>query len=108
MALSKTVVETQANKYKGEYSDGLTGLADDLYNTQNKDIEYSVAGLPTVKFVDAGGGEGDGAQKWVVFSVGDQMYRMTGYYSSWDSDEWDGDLEEVAPKQVEVTQYFSV
>lgn len=109
MALTKEQVERTADEnYKGDYSDGLTGLADTLWGDQNDSIEYEVEGLPTIRFVDAGGAEGDGAQKWVVFSVGDQMFRMTGYYSSWDSDEWDGDLEEVRPKQVQVTQYEAI
>lgn len=60
---------------------------------------------PTLVFVDAGGGQGDGAPIWVVFSAGEQLFRANGYYSSWDSSEMDGGVEEVKAVQVQRTEY---
>ena len=51
------------------------------------------------------GGEGDGAGIEVVISVQDRYFEINGEYSSWDSSSFDGDLYEVKPKQVQVTQY---
>ena len=37
-----------------------------------------------------------------------RYFRKTGYYSSYEGTEWDGAFEEVEPRQVTVTQYFTV
>lgn len=60
-----------------------------------------------VKLVeDHGGGEGDGEERWVVFSVGDKFYEVSGYYASWDGTTWDDlDIYDVEPFQVQVTKY---
>jgi hypothetical protein len=55
---------------------------------------------------DVGGGEGEGEERWVVFSVGDKLFQVSGYYSSWDGTTW----EDVTPREVEayevsVTRY---
>ncbi|AXH49315.1 hypothetical protein HWB76_gp086 [Streptomyces phage Blueeyedbeauty] len=66
-------------------------------------------GLGTAYSVDyEGGGEGQGENMWVVFRIGDQLFRKYGYYSSWDGSDWDGDLEEVEPYEVTVVRYREV
>lgn len=60
----------------------------------------------TAKTLDEFGGEGQGDQRWVVFSVGDTIYKVEGYYTSWEGDNWDNaEPYEVEPVEVSVTQY---
>lgn len=49
---------------------------------------------------DSGTGE-----MWMLFKVGDQHFRKYGYYNSWDSNEWDGELVRVIPREVTVIKY---
>lgn len=58
-----------------------------------------------LEFVNSGGGEGDGATCWVVFKLNGHLYRKDGYYSSWDDNDWDGDLYKVREIQVMRTEY---
>lgn len=45
---------------------------------------------------------------WIVFSIGSQLFRFSGYYSSWDGTSWDGaKLEEVISKEVTVTRFVA-
>jgi hypothetical protein len=61
---------------------------------------------PAYLVEDIGGGEGEGDERWVVFSVGDNLYRVSGYYSSWDGTTWeDTTPREVEAYEVSVTRY---
>lgn len=52
------------------------------------------------------GGEGQGDTRYVVFEVDGTIYRMDGYYASWDGDNWGGtEPYEVEPVEVSVTEY---
>jgi hypothetical protein len=62
-------------------------------------------GEEAVKVDSTGGSEGEGDYMDVVFKIGDQLFRKTGFYNSWDSNDWDGSLEEVEPYEVMVTKY---
>jgi hypothetical protein len=65
----------------------------------------TLASGPAYK-VDEHGGEGQGDSLWVVFQVGDQFFKVEGYYSSWDGGVYEDPTPfEVEPKQVIVTQY---
>jgi hypothetical protein len=65
-----------------------------IYGT---DVDYT----PVTRF----GGEGQGDEAWFVIQIGDQMFRMDGYYASDYGTDWDGDLYEVKPVVKEVTFY---
>jgi hypothetical protein len=55
------------------------------------------------------GGEGQGEERWVVFSVGDQLFKVEGYYASWDGTTWDDPTPfEVKPKDVVVVRYEAI
>jgi len=55
---------------------------------------------------DHGGGEGDGEERFVVFSVNGQYFEVVGYYASWDGTTWDDlTIYEVEPVQVQVTKF---
>lgn len=41
----------------------------------------------------------------LVFKVGDQLFRITGYYSSYDADQWDNDVVEVEAREKVITVY---
>lgn len=59
-----------------------------------------------VYLIEDFGGEGQGEQRWVVFSVGDQFFEVSGYYASWDGTTWeDPSLTEVEPKEVVKIEY---
>jgi hypothetical protein len=74
------------------------------------DTEF-VDGLGRCRVVDTvGGSEGDGEYMHVVIEVtteeGEVLYfKKTGTYDSWDANDWDGDLERVAPALKVITVY---
>lgn len=67
--------------------------------------EFEVPGLPTIRYIDSYGGEGQGDDYWVVFKCGEQYFRVDGWYASYDGGELDGELYEVFPRQVTSTFY---
>jgi hypothetical protein len=44
-------------------------------------------------------------QRIMIIQVGDRYFRKIGYYNSWDSSNWDGELVEVRPREKTVTVY---
>jgi hypothetical protein len=70
-----------------------------------------VDGLGRCRVVDTvGGSEGDGEYMHVVLEVITEdaevlYFKKTGAYDSWDSNDWDGDLERVTPVEKLVTVY---
>ena len=88
-------------KDRGRYFLGWAEFNEHLYSD-----EVTLPSGLVVKDVERYGGEGEGDKLWVVFSVDDQLFRVTGYYSSWDGDNWeDASLEEVEAYEVMVTKY---
>jgi hypothetical protein len=67
-----------------------------------------VPGLGKLEYVEDYGGEGSGDDYWVVFKIGDQFFRKDGWYASYDGGELDGELYEVKPTKVSVTEYQKV
>lgn len=62
-----------------------------------------------VYLVDKYGGEGKGEEYWVVLSVGEQLFRVDGFYASWDGVTWeDPHLHEVEPVEVIKIEYVQV
>lgn len=89
-------------------------LGDDGWDEVKDVLEYpdvhDVDGLGQVRGVESFGGEGQGDEYYLVFSVtfddGDvKLYRINGYYTSHDGGYLDGDLYEVQAKQRLVTFY---
>jgi hypothetical protein len=73
----------------------------------SKPILLPVVG-EAVRVASTGGGEGDGDYMDVVFKIGDQLFRKDGYHNSWDSNDWDGDLEEVEAFEKVVVDYRAI
>lgn len=60
-------------------------------------------------FVKSVGGEGEGEKYWVLFQVGEEFFRIDGYFNSWDGTNWEGsELYKVAPVEVTVIEYQKV
>lgn len=86
------------------------GESDDYdYGNVWDDIYYEGRSVDTdfgkVEKVDSWGAEGDGAEMYVVVKCQDRLFQMAGSYSSWDSNYWDGYLEEVEA-YVQPTTYY--
>ncbi|QNN99277.1 hypothetical protein SEA_FAUST_205 [Streptomyces phage Faust] len=63
----------------------------------------------TVKRIHSSTDYEDGLeQRIMIIQVGDRHFRKVGYYNSWDSSNWDGDLVEVRPREKTVTVYETV
>jgi hypothetical protein len=80
-----------------------------------EDLEWSSGengiALPSGKatFVKSFGGEGKGEEYWILFKVGEELFKVDGYYSSWDGVSWDNaELYKVAPVEVTVIEYQKV
>lgn len=57
------------------------------------------------------GQEGEGENIWIVFHVEgyDTLYRMSGFYSSYDGSEWSAEnIEEVESRPKVIQEYFAV
>jgi hypothetical protein len=72
-----------------------------------ENMPCDVAGLGVLQYVEDYGGEGQGDDYWVVFSLDDgttkRFFRMDGWYQSHAGGEFDGDLREVSPKAKVIT-----
>jgi len=44
----------------------------------------------------------------LIFKIGEQLFRIRGYYNSYDNDEWETDVEEVIPEEQVVIVYTRV
>lgn len=85
-------------------ADEVKALVSDNYDDETAfydTIEWSSEGLYLgdyiAKGVESHGGEGQGDRYENIFQIGDQFFRATGYYSSWDGVNWDDvEVEEVA------------
>lgn len=65
-----------------------------------------------IEEVDMEGGAHDGQDLEVIFAVckGEEVivnFRLTGYYSSYEGNEWNNSIELVEPREVLVTQWFA-
>lgn len=98
-----------AKELQTEINDKYEGYGDFFMQAYYEDID----GMPSIsqgeiEVVDNWGGEGDGASVHVVIKVADRFFRMDGYYSSWGDSAMDGELYEVAPKEVMKIEYESI
>lgn len=80
------------------------------WNSQTKeyeDVTVELDGFGAVTLVDSKPGfEGGGEDIWIVFLVGDQLFKLTGWYGSWDGSNWEeGDVFEVVAEEKVVVVY---
>lgn len=73
---------------------------------RDEPIVFTVKGQEiSAERVSSFGGEGQGDDLWIVIKIGDQFFKKSGYYNSWDGGAYDGELFEVEPVQVTRTEY---
>jgi hypothetical protein len=97
---------------KGETAEYFDEIWEDfLYTVPTKKEGEKGAVTPTlasgpVYIVEDFGGEGQGDDRYVVFSIADTFFKVEGYYSSWDGQTWDNPAPfEVEPEEITVIQY---
>jgi hypothetical protein len=44
----------------------------------------------------------------LIFKIGEQFFKITGFYSSYDADEWETEVTEVVPKEKTITVYEEI
>lgn len=98
----------------GETADTIHEVWDEFYenlSTKENVEKFDWAHAPVLPsgpafLVEDFGGEGQGETRYVVFSVGEQFFRVDGYYASWDGTTWEDPIpEEVVAKEVTVIKY---
>jgi hypothetical protein len=92
------------------------GEADEAETFESALTGYDIDGLYTYldDGVDIPSGRAKKVKEWgdgdygvtAVFSVGDQFFKLTGSYSSWDGYDWYGDMVEVFPKEEVKIRYY--
>lgn len=76
-----------------------------LYGSRSQSVELASG---KVKKVAEFGGEGQGDTYYYVFSVGNQYFKRSGYYDSYDGTDWeDSEFFEVFPKEVTIIEYVT-
>lgn len=76
-------------------------------NAGDHGAEIELPGLGKIEFYDTIGGEGDGKYWGAIWKLGDRFFVKDGYYSSWDSSEFDGNFHEVEEKEVVRKVWFN-
>lgn len=99
-------VATNIDEAWEEFYDNLSSKEYVEKNAGNKWGTTAVLPSGPAYVVEDFGGEGQGETRYVVFSVGDQFFRVDGYYASWDGTTWeDPTPSEVVAKEVTVVRY---
>src|SRR4051812_30858634 len=88
--------------YEGEM--GIGNLFLQIWE-EEVDVLPDIPNIGKIEYADTDGQPNDGAEISAVIKIGDRYFEKSGYYSSWGSSTMDGDIVEVRPKQVQVTQY---
>ena len=107
MSFTSKEIEKAISDYEEE--NGLEDSYEQVFKSliSEDEAEYDIPGIGKVEYAESYGGEGQGDEYWLVIKVGKQFFRVNGWYSSYEGGELDGTLEEVMPKQVVRTEYFS-
>ncbi len=90
---------------KGYSLSGVNGFALALQGAKDTRKEIPLGNVGTVKFVDAQWGVTDGPTEiWCIFETGNRLFKLEGYYSSWDGDDWYSHIKEVIPTKKITTE----
>lgn len=100
----------QINEAISDFNDAREdkGYDDFAYEVSNK-LNFLI-GVGEIEFVEDFGGEGMGDHAHVVFKVksNGKLYKLDGYYSSWEGTDWESEAYEVEAKPVMTTEYVAV
>ncbi len=102
----KQVTQAAADRYEAledfdSESDEESELAEALQEN-DKEEGVELPGLGTAYFVAY---EHINEDLKLIFRLGEQLFLMSGYYSSFDADEWDQDIFEVEAKEKTIVVY---
>ena len=92
------------------YAGGAQHFGDAL-NWANQNAPVDIDGVNFYVVDGKFGEEGGGENIWIVFHVEgqDTLYRITGFYSSYDGSEWGAEgIEEVEARPKVIQEYFAV
>jgi hypothetical protein len=82
---------------------GLYSFYSILWNGDSNELKTPYG---TVKNLESSTDYDDGQeQRVMILQIGERFFKKVGYYDSWDSSNWDGDLTEVRPREKTVTVY---
>jgi len=106
-------IKNAIQAYGNGYNSGTNGFAQALepvWRSENVNPEVELDGIGTAVYQDGKyGEEGGGEDVWVVFQLGENMYRITGYYNSYDGSEWSTDgMHAVMPYERTIIDYKPV
>jgi hypothetical protein len=81
-----------------------------MWSRQGKPVHLHTLEVDAYHVDRVGGSEGDGDHMEVIFRVGSQLFRKSGYHNSWDSNDWDTgySLDEVEAFEKTVTDYRAI
>lgn len=114
MATAKQITQDILDWYT-ETANGEETYFGEAWGEFREEIEWiskdQTVSLPSgeATFVDSFGGEGKGEEYWIIFKVGDELFKVDGYYSSWDGVSWENsEVYKVKPVEVIVIEYQKV
>ncbi len=89
---------------------GLEEFVETMTYTWNNPTPTVELALGAATYVDGKlGREGGGEDIWFVFSLGGDLYRLSGWYSSYDGSNWEDSTPElVVPEEKIITIYVAV
>lgn len=97
----------QSSEEESYFGDAWSEFREEIeWNSSEEGVQLD-SGKATL--VERFGGEGKGEEYWIIFKVGEETFKVDGYYSSWDGVNWDdSEVYKVKPVEVTVIQYEKV
>lgn len=110
-----TTVKELEDALKTHFSENPVSNRGDIYHELGDELKWGSArkdglelpNIGTLNLVESFGGEGQGDQYWLIFSLGDQLFKLDGWYASFDGGYYERILE-VEAKEVTKTVYTTV
>jgi hypothetical protein len=117
--LDKRIKNWYEETSKHHWSDLPWNAVDDMIDNRwgSDDNQYQPVHIAGLRFrlVEHHGGEGEGDKYWIVFECSEsdsteppQLFKVNGWYASYDGAYLDGDVYEVAPREVTRIKYERV
>lgn len=103
-----TTTDTTARQLRNHFSYLEHHKIYEILETLESDKQVALEGFdePITYEACKRGSEGGGENIWVVFKYKNNLYRLTGYYDSYNGEEWgEGDIETVISKEKTITVY---
>lgn len=108
MAATKQISDELIDWHRKETGED-TSYFEDTLSDLEEILDSDTITIPSgeVELVDQFGGEGHGDDYWLILKVGEKLFKVEGFHSSWEGVNWDdAELKEVEAKEITVVQYF--